>query len=192
METGWLHWWGDYNFKPALWTTDRPISSSSDVFRPKWKVPSSDWSENESERVSGVTHWPLQNLLMASNANEKQRGRGMWGDDPFKAPRSPPPVSSTGPRDKSSFTAEDDENTEIDGRLLEREIQHVNGVTLFLPFRLVVKRTRVSGLDYSLRLHRIEKIKNQRWFELWWNRETKETGYNGMKLGLSWLLNNHQ
>lgn len=58
---------------------------------------------------------------MASDANEKQRRRGMLGGDPFKAPRSPPPVSSTGLRDESSFTAEDDENTGIDSRLLERE-----------------------------------------------------------------------
>lgn len=64
--------------------------------------------------ASGVIYWPLQNLAMASYANEKQRARGMLGGDPFKAPRSPPPVSSTGPRDESGFTAEDDENTGSD------------------------------------------------------------------------------
>lgn len=89
----------------------------------------------------------------------KSKGAGgCWDGDPFKALRSPPPVSSAGPRDESSFTAEDDENTA--SRLLEREIQHVNGVASFLRLMPAVKRTRVSGLDYRLRLHGIKK--NQR------------------------------
>lgn len=66
----------------------------------------------------------------------------------------PPPVSSTGPRDESSFTAEDEENAGIDGRLLEREMQRVDGVTSIL--RVIVKNMKVSPIYYSLRLPSID------------------------------------
>lgn len=151
-----------------------PSCSYSDVFWPKWKVfteclklmwswrfrprfpPLTGVRTRASERASGATHWPLQNLAMASHANEKQRARRTLGGDPFKAPRRPPPVSSTGPQDESSFTAEDDGNTGIDSWLVEREIQHVNVLACVSDSRLW-KRTRVSGLDYSWRLHSIKK-----------------------------------
>lgn len=55
------------------------------------------WLERKWKWASCVTRWPLQNSAMASDANEKQRGRGMLGGDPFNAPRSPLPCPPRAP-----------------------------------------------------------------------------------------------
>lgn len=95
METGWdlgARW-----FKPEL---VKEVSTES--FKPIWHkccvFASVLWLKRKFKQVSGVTSWPLRNLAMASDVNEKQRGRGMLGGDPFGTPRTPSCVLHGPPR----------------------------------------------------------------------------------------------
>lgn len=111
------------------------------------------WLEEELRERAGATHWPLQNLVMASDANEKQRSRGMLGGDPFNAPRSPLLCPPRGPETNrvSQLKMKKTQELMADGSsvsVASSILQLVN-----------TKGTRVLGLHYSWRLKSIKKTK---------------------------------
>lgn len=117
METGW-----DLGARQLKSVLVRKVSTESlkPIFHKCCVLASVLWLKRKFKRASGVTCWPLQNLAMASDVNEKQRGRGMLGGDPFGTPRTPSCVLHGPPRWIRFHSWRWRKNAGIDGRLLER------------------------------------------------------------------------
>lgn len=94
-ETGWDL--GARRFKPEL---VKKVSTESlkPILHKRCVLASVLWLKRKLKRASGATCRPLRNLAMASDVNEKQRGRGMSGGDPFGTPRTPSCVLRGPPR----------------------------------------------------------------------------------------------
>lgn len=111
------------------------------------------WLKRKWKWASCVTRWPLQNPVMASDANEKQRGRGMLGGDPFNAPRIPLPCPPRAPAWIKFHNWRWRKHLNWWSTVRQRERQRADGVTSCL---MVTTKKKVSRLCYRLRLHNIK------------------------------------